>query len=199
LSRNLFKISYQKSDRRSYAEEVFKRRKSWSSQIARLCKSFEAWWLRGDSGLKELSKENEKAFALSKSAEIEKPQSSYNLLGYGDMTNVVNDSNKSNNTSIASNKSEDALDRFHYIMEGHFSSLVNFIYQYVNVMTGKSNAAPTNANLINLLEGLSNFQSSYRELFSNYIDKYEISILEENEQRNYSLLWLVWDAQLKGK
>jgi hypothetical protein len=198
LVSNLFKISYQESDRRTYAEEVFKRRKSWSSQISRLCKSFEAWWLKGDSGLKELSKEHEKAFALSKSAEIEKPQSSYNLLGYGDMTNVVNDSNKSNNKYIASNKSEDALDRFHHTMEEHFSSLVNFIYQYVNVMTGKSNAAPTNANLINLLEGLSNFQSSYRELFSNYIDKYEISILEENEQRNYSLLWLVWDAQLKG-
>ena len=189
---NLFKISYQESNRKFYAEEIFRRRKLWSSQISKLCKSFGACWLKGNSGLKELIKEHEKAFALSKSAEIEKPRSSYNLLGYGDMTNLI--IKLSDKTSIGG----DALDRFHYIMKGHFSSLINFTNQYINVITSESNAAPTNANLIDLLEGLSKFQSSYRELFSNYIDEHEISILEENEQRNYNLLWLVWDAQLKG-
>lgn len=192
---NLFARSYQQSSRESYAYEVFDKRKKCVAQVSKLCNSYESYWLKGNKGLIELGKEYD-AFNLIGSTEIEKPKSSHNIWGYGEMSKCFGGFGKGKYESDGDDK--DSLDKYHYIMKQHFSSLVNFINQSIDVLIGKERASVTNYILIDLLEKLPKFQFSYKELFSNYVDDSELSALEKHERKIYLLLWLIWDTQLKN-
>ena len=191
---NLFTMSYRLTNRKDYANEVFCKRKKWVTQVGRLCKSFESWWLKGKDGLKTLSKEYD-AFNVFWNGEIEQPKSSYNTWGYGG-ANVIRTGEIESKELIE--EGEDSLGKFHHIMNQHFVALKNFLSQSIDVLTKSENLAPANSNLIDLLENLSIFQTKYREVFAIYIGESELNVLEKNEQNNYLLLWLIWDIQMKG-
>lgn len=198
---NLYRRTYLLPDRKVYAIECASLRDKYSKVAYEIARSLEKWSRYKTKDTSVFADAYKYASELEKLPLIEIPRTEISEYGFDFSTeDGSSDLDQLRHINVSKNPKSD-IEEFNKMLSGFTTSLNNFFKQSALVILGNNvtdNLRISIANLYDGYEKLEVMQVKFREALGDCIDADKLDQIEESENANYKMIWVLWEAFCKN-